>query len=434
MASRARQSTAQPMRQATAEPTQRRAGNELPPYEKPSFPLNPAAQRALEQLRRAHDLKNLKHGFPEAQAALSTTAGDINDRLYQKELAAKKRRTERERSGSEEAEAGDEIERSLEVFREKVERMTQRMDESMRKMIDGRHSTQSINDSLAAISSDARTNAATQASTLQARTQQYEDFQPTDPTAGTQDQPTPIESFKSKMEDAKTRYQSYTLNERYANDNDYRNFRRVVNDAKHPDGDVQLAHHSEWFEEAGTAAPGMTGRGRADDEDEDEDDDIAISRTTISTKCPLTLQEFVSPLSSTKCPHSFEAEAISNMISRSPTREVRCPVSGCSQMLKQADLHSDAVLIRRIRRLQRAKELEQEEADEGEDGGDGDGPTVIDDDADDVDDIIEGRSTQVKGEPRTQRGASRAQSTARESRGTPMELDGGGDDDETDDE
>ncbi len=47
-------------------------------------------------------------------------------------------------------------------------------------------------------------------------------------------------------------------------------------------------------------------------------------------------------------------------------------------------------------------------------GGDGNGATVIDDDdADDVDDIIEGRSTQVKGEPRTQRGASRP-STARE--------------------
>jgi hypothetical protein len=421
------------MRLATAEPAQRRAGNELPPYEKPSFPLNPAAQRALEQLRRAHDLRNLENGLSEAQGALANTAGEINERLYQKELAAKKRRIDREQSSSADAEGEDKIERSLQQFRDKVERMTQRMDESMRKMIDGRHSTHSIQGSLGATSRDARTNAATQASTQQARTQQYEDFQPTDPAAGTQDQPTPIDSFRSKMEDAKTRYQSFSLNARYANDNDYRGFRRVVHDAKHPDGDVELAHHSEWFEEGGTAAPGMTGCGRANDED--EDDDIAISRATISTKCPLTLQEYVSPLSSTKCPHSFEAEAILTMIRRSATREggnqvVQCPVSGCSQMIGEADLHTDAVLIQKIKRLRRARELEQEEADEDEDGEGGGGPTVIDDDADDVDDIIEGRSTQVKGEPCTQRGPSRPQSTAHESRTTPMDID----DDETDDE
>ena len=428
------------VRQSTAQPAaQRRAGNELPPYEKPSFPLNPAAQRALEQLRRAHDLKNLNNGFSEAQSALANTAGEINERLYQKELAAKKRRTAREQSTSADAEDEDEMESSLQQFQDKVERMTQRMDESMRKMIDGRHSTQSIQESLSAIAGDARINAATQATqaTQQVRTQQYEDFQPTDPAAGTQDQPTPIDSFRSKIEDAKTRYQSFSLNARYADDNDYRGFRRVVHDAKHPDGDVDLAHHSEWFEEGGTAAPGMTGRMRTNDED--EDDDIAISRATISTKCPLTLQEYSSPLSSTKCPHSFEAEAILAMIRRSAIREggnlvVQCPVSGCSHMIGEADLHTDAVLIQKIKRLRRARELEQEEADEDDDGEGGERPTVIDDDADDVDDIIEGRSTQVKGEPRTQRGASRPQSTTHGSRTTPVDVDGGGDDDETDDE
>ncbi len=288
MASRPRQSTAQSARQATAEP-QRRAGNEPLPYEKPSFPLNPAAQRALEQLRRAHNLRSLENGFLEAQAAIAITAGEINDRLYQKELAAKKRKADQQQASSADAEDGDEIDRSIEEFRDKVERMTQRMDESMRKMIDGRHSTQSIQESLAAASRDARTNAATQASTQQARTQQYEDFQPTDPAAGTQDQPTSIDAFRSKMEDAKTKYQTFSLNARYADNNEYRDFRRVVHDARHPDGDAQLPHHSEWFEESGTAAPGMTARGRVGENDEEDDDDIAIYRATISTKCPLTL-------------------------------------------------------------------------------------------------------------------------------------------------
>ena len=56
------------------------------------------------------------------------------------------------------------------------------------------------------------------------------------------------EAFKSKIEDAKTRYQSHSLTARYADNNDYRDFRRVVHDAKHPEGDVQLPHHGEWVQ------------------------------------------------------------------------------------------------------------------------------------------------------------------------------------------
>jgi hypothetical protein len=425
------------VRQSFTESTQRRAGNAPPPYEKPSFPLNPAALRAIEQLTRTHKLNKLDSDLLEAQAALSTTAGDINDRLYQKELAAKKRKTQNEQSSSADPEAEDEIERNLEEFRSKVEKMTQRMDESMRKMIDAQHSVQAIKESIGATSTDA----ATQASTQQARTQQYEDFQPTDPAAGTQDLPTPIEAFRSKTEDAKTRYQANSLTARYAENNNYRDFRRVVHDARHPEGDVQLPHHSEWFEEGRAPAPGMTGGARRNEDAEDSDDDIAVQRTVISTTCPLTLAEFKDPLTSKKCPHSFEAQAILSLIRRSGTREGgrgsvqvhQCPVGGCSKMLSTEDLHKDAVLIRQIKRLQRARELEQEEEDDEDGRSGGDRPTVIDDDAEDVDDIIEGRSTQVKRKPRTQRGVSKPTSTVRGSRATPMNVESG-DEDETDDD
>ena len=425
------------VRQSFTESSQRRAGNEPPPYEKPSFPLNPAAQRAIEQLTRTHKLNKLDSDLLEAQAALSTTAGEINDRLYKKELAAKKRKAPNEQASSADPEAEDDIERNLEEFRGKVESMTQRMDESMRKMIDAQHSVQAIKESIGATS----TTAATQASTQAARTQQYEDFQPTDPAAGTQELPMPIEAFRSKTEDAKTRYQANSLTMRYAENNNYRDFRRVVHDARHPEGDVQLRHHSEWFEEGRAPAPGMTGGVRRN-EDEDEDPDIAVSRAVISTTCPLTLAEFKNPLTSKKCPHSFEAEAILALIRRSGTREGgrggvqvhQCPVGGCSQMLSVDDLHKDVVLVRQIERLQCAKELEQEEEDD-EDGRTGDGPTVIDDDAEDVDEIIEGRSTQVKREPRTQKGASKPpSSTARGSRATPMTVDSGGEEETEDDD
>ncbi|KAK3691773.1 hypothetical protein LTR37_018431 [Vermiconidia calcicola] len=422
-------------RQSTVGPAQRQSGTQLPPYEPPTFSLNPAAQRALAQLAQAHNLRNLDSSLSEAQDYLSVAAAEINDRLLEKEKATKKRKAQAEQLGSEDVGNTGDLEQSVNELRDKVERMTQRMDESMRKMIDGQHSVQSIKESVAATANDARANASTQASTQNVPTQrrrrreteggeddddndddddEYQDFTPTDPRGGTQAQPTPIHTFQSKIEDAKTRYQSHSLTARYADNNHYRDFRRVVHDAKHPDGDVPLAHHTEWFEEAQAPANGVTTRANANGEDEDSDDDLEVSKAKISTKCPLTLTEFKEPLTSKKCPHSFEAEAIMSMIRGSAHREggggrhgeqvVQCPVSGCSQMLRKNDLQSDAVLIRQIKRLQRSKQLDAEDADEDEEGGagGGDGPTVIedgDDDAADVDDIVEGRAvlaTQMK--------------------------------------
>lgn len=455
MATRVRQSTAGPS-------SQRQTGTQLPPYEAPSFPLNPAAQRALAQLHHTHSLKKLEDSLVEAQGALSVAAGDINDRLTAKEDATKKRRAQIEQQSSQDAATGDDIEESLNELRGKVERMTQRMDESMRKIIDGQHSVQSIKESLAATANDARANASTQASIQQVRSQrrtrqtdeddeddtEYQDFTPTDPRGGTQAQRAPIEAFRSKIEDAKTRYQSHSLTARYAENNDYRDFRRVVHDAQHPQQDVALPHHSEWFREGQAPAPGVTTRSRtnADDED-DNDDDIAISRATISTKCPLTLQEFKDPLSSKKCPHSFENEAIVSMINSSASREpgrpngqrmVQCPVTGCSQNLSRDDLYTDAVLIRQIKRIQRAKQIEEEEAEENDAPGNGrlslNGATVIDDEDDDgadVDDIIDEPRTQMKAEPRASAGAAQPPSTAPRSTANVVELGSSDDEDET---
>ena len=451
------------VRQSIVAPTQPRAGNQLPPYEAPQFSLNPTAQRKLAQLTHTHSLKALDDHLGEAQGALSVTAGEINDRLQEKQRVMEKRK---EQEGDNDV--GTEIEQSLAELRDKVERMTQRMDESMRKLIDGQHSVQFTKDSIAATANDARVNASTQASTQNVRSQRqrrqrvgsgddedddadesYQDFDPTDPAGATQGHPAPVETFRSKMEDAKTRYQSHSLTARYAENNDYRNFRRVVHDAQHHNEDVPLAHHSEWFCEGEAPAPGVTTRARAIVDDED-DDDIAVSRASISTKCPLTLQEFKMPLTSTKCPHSFESEAILSMIGSSANREgprgeriVQCPVPGCSQRLTDNDLQTDAVLIRKIKRIQRAKELEEEEAEDDE-GNQGRGTqrdaTLIDDDEDgaDVDDIVEGRvevKTQTKAEPRgTQSVVPPSSNVPPRSSAAVVELGSSTDDDEADEE
>lgn len=396
------------------------ASNQLPDYQPPAFSLNPQAQRALAVLVNQNgNLNKLDTRLSDAQAAISNAAGEINDRMSERKESQDKRnkRKRHHDGGSQENEEpeSDDVQQDLTELQGKVDRMTDRMEESMRKMIDGRHAVKDIKESIAATAEDVRANASTQASTQMLRSQRrprngsddeedeaYQDFAPTDPTAGTQVQSAPIDAFRKRLDDAKTRYQSYSLAERYAKDNDYINFKNVVHDAQNHETGVPVPHARTWFAEEGEVpAPGVTTRAH----DDDSDDDIAISRATISTKCPLTLQEFKNPLTSKKCNHSFEDHAILSMIRNSPTRgSVQCPCLGCQQTLTKDDLHTDLVLLRKIKRIQRAKELEEEDADDD----DGDGrtqrnATLIDDDGDDVDgadvDKVIQR-TQMKPEPK----------------------------------
>jgi mRNA (guanine-N7-)-methyltransferase len=118
------------------------------------------------------------------------------------------------------------------------------------------------------------------------------------------------------------------------------------------------------------------------------DDDIAIERESISLKCPLTLVMFVDPVSSTKCVHSFERQAIEDMINQSSmtvpagqndyqgggrgararrVRAIACPV--CSVKLTLNDLKRDPVIMTRVRRARAAKQRDAEEADFERDDG-----------------------------------------------------------------
>lgn len=134
-------------------------------------------------------------------------------------------------------------------------------------------------------------------------------------------------------------------------------------------------------------------------------------------KCPLTLQLFQDPVTSTKCPHSFEREAILGMISRSTfyipapagrgprrTRALKCPV--CSIPLTNDDLRYDPVLLRKVRR---AEELSARQADDDLEGSQSQrdrlGPLTLASDAvdgDDMDvdvDMDEDVDVRVKSEP-----------------------------------
>lgn len=412
MTTRARQSTGQPTpaRQATSDARRSTAGfsnTEPPDYESPEFSLNPAAQRALAALTRTHDVSRLDRRLDEARDQLMEAAVDINDIIYERNQSLQRTREKRRQEDADDGEDGslDELEQSVEQMRTKVKGMTERMEQRVRKVIDGKRDVQHMKDAVAATAEDARHNASTQASTLNTRSQrtrrrrndegddeeeegsadeELPDFNPTDPAAGTAPVNAPLDVFSKQLDDMKTRYQSFNHTARYAEDNDYINFKRAVHDAQYRDDEVPLPDRTEWFNDDGTvAALGVTGgRNTQAGAEDDSDDDIAVSRATISTKCSLSLMEFTDPITSKKCPHSFEKEYIFEFIDKSNSRlppnngrpgerAVQCPVPGCEQMLSRSELQVDPVLVRKIKRLQKAKEMvrEDEEDEQGAPNG-----------------------------------------------------------------
>ncbi|KAK2879293.1 hypothetical protein FQN49_001014 [Arthroderma sp. PD_2] len=237
------------------------------------------------------------------------------------------------------------------------------------------------------------------------------------------------------LAEKKRAWEALSLAQRYGTNNSYKQFYRVIHESKYSGAEVPpLPNPSTWFQsldsprETGShtrkrkkkrTRPAHGADGTVEDEDaneddqetsspddneddegEEEDDDgegedgeaptqeatqdppsddeIAIKSEKFSITCPLTLQPFNDPVSSTKCPHSFERAAIQNMISRSRQntaagngrgrnmRCVECPV--CSVLITLLDLKSDPVLVRRVKRARRKAALEEEEEGDDDDG------------------------------------------------------------------
>lgn len=179
------------------------------------------------------------------------------------------------------------------------------------------------------------------------------------------------------------------VHRRYAQNNTYVGFYRIVHNSKHPGDEIPpVPHPSTWFShlESPTAAEGgaspVHGRIRDDGQSpDDEDEEVAIERERISLKCPLTFSTFEDPVKSTKCVHSFERQAIEDLIRNSTmtiaagdqdfqgggrgararrVRAVQCPV--CSVTLTLNNLKRDPVLLRRVLRAKAAEQREEEEA------------------------------------------------------------------------
>ncbi|KAL5001875.1 zinc-finger of the MIZ type in Nse subunit-domain-containing protein [Aspergillus recurvatus] len=407
---------------ATAAATPSRSGTPpLPRYEPPIAPLTDTGRQALLSLLRSQNLRQLKTHIEHVETKLTDAVGEVNERLTDAKIRAKKRaEREREREMDRKAsrsmtEAGDgdgcgnmdgeEAEEAarLRELEESVEAVTGRLDENMRRAIDSAVRVDGLGEVLEKLQGEAEASANANSQRQRQRRRRRAEVEDEDEEEGDLYEATPEpevdreelslrERLERAMAEDQAKWNEMTLTERYSKHNDYVGFYRIIHEAKNPGEDMApLPHASTWFAHledpnASTRSSSDAARSRntrqrpRNTSSASDSDDLAIERERVSLRCPLTLLPFRDPVTSTKCPHSFEREAITSMIDQSAMtvpaaasksgrggrriRAVQCPV--CSEVLTNNDLREDPVLLRRVRRVEARQRREQEEDEEAE--------------------------------------------------------------------
>lgn len=336
---------------AAGTPSQHASAVELPPYKKPSHPLDQEATRQLRELQ-GRNLVDVKRHNNQAKDKIRIAAEGVNDMLreHSQYMARRKKKWNAGKSLDDK----EEEERSMAKLQDQVNDATTKLELSMRSIIDADMATQRIDETLDWLRQNAprqledeyntqMTQRATQRqSQMESQPRQNGDGDDNASAAEELDVqtpgPTPLdgsrvsltgisELFTTRQQQQKDIYTSTSLTARYARNNDYRDFKRIVHDAKHGEEGPALAHEDHWFSEEGSPAHGVTNTQR----DFEDDDDIVMSKATFSTKCPLTLRQLNDPITSTKCPHSYEKATMLEYI-RVNRAGVTCPVTGCDQV------------------------------------------------------------------------------------------------------
>ncbi|KAG8629491.1 hypothetical protein KVT40_003356 [Elsinoe batatas] len=425
--------------------TQTQGSAELPEYEPAAYPLTSKGKIELNGLLSRHPLHNLEGHITQAIDILTENVGAVNDNYhtnltYLTQRKARLAKLESKDASAEtieaEREAIEALEEKVNAQKEEVDKMTAEMEKHVRKMIDTQAHLSQTRETLSELARSS--NNATQSSHHHSNSDDEDPstFDPTDPsnTHSTPSATSYINTFRTALSTKRDRYASHSLKARYSNNNAYREFYRLRHDAQHPDGTTPVPHQDTWFPDPTRAQPGDTAglqRGGADD---DDDDDLAIVQENIPTRCPVTMREFIDPVTAQKCHHSFERSAILELIDASSLRvmpapgsqaggtnnptmgggtgaevidinddpaqsqanrgaagagrgrgraplgekAVRCPLPGCEQILRQEDLYTDKHLVWKIKKrqeMERRAALEEDEEDE--DGGRGGGREAV---------------------------------------------------------
>ncbi|PLB41233.1 SUMO ligase MMS21 [Aspergillus candidus] len=423
-------------RRQQQEETETEAETEQFTYEPPLTTLTSTGHRALLQLLKSQPLRHLKTHLQHAEEKLTDAAGEVNERLtdahvrYQRLKDRRGSSTRDEVGDGEDAAAAaaataaavegggnedeDREKARITKLEDDVRDVTGRLEAQMRETIDaealvdglgvvlGRFEDEAERESVAApVSASTRGSRRTRRAVAEGQEEEEEEDEEEEEEEQEEQRdfvPT-SQKLADELEGDHTKWDELSLTERYSTNNAYVGFYRIIHEAKHPGNDIPpLPSSSTWFthlespsqshpqshQQTSSQSQPIRPRPRSPSPaSPTTSDDIAISSEIISLKCPLTLLPFQNPVSSTKCPHSFEREAIESMLSQSQTtvavstpaqsassaaskgsrrgrraRAVKCPV--CEELLTWDDFRADAVLVRRVRRAEAARRREEE--------------------------------------------------------------------------
>nr|KAK5442996.1 hypothetical protein LTR18_005673 [Exophiala xenobiotica] len=391
-------------------------------------PLNDHAISSLKELAkdRSRTIKLAKY-LKDASEHLAQSVDQLNEAGYDRRVKYERQRKRRDGEDN----GDDAAEQEHEEFQEKVETLTNKMDMSIRAIVDDQVWLEDLPNAI-----KETVNKAGQSST---QTQQSSSFNPTPMRSGrrtvedededheeedennnnnnrilqTQSAPHPSDAphilLAAELQKQNKNWSSKTPTEKYAHHNFYTGFKRLLYDALHPgENQPPMPDPGLWFAaEEGREVISSQRRHRNRDGggSDSEGSDFEIASETTRIKCPITLLPFQEPVTSRKCNHSYEKEAILDMLRTSKDyvpldreqlveltqishrgerarREkemqvhmVKCPE--CRVPLTESDLEPNLPLKRRVQRLlahaqQRNRdETATSDVDEDEDDFDG---------------------------------------------------------------
>ncbi|KAG7009642.1 hypothetical protein G7Y79_00002g007570 [Physcia stellaris] len=376
----------------------------LPPYQPLSNPLNQDAIIALNSFTRTYPLTPLTKRQEVALSSLQNIAADINERYINRSITHQRSTAKRVQRGAEE----DQVQAAkIAKMGQDTKEITAKMEEAVRGVVDSKAHTESVETALREMSVNLResggrsapTQSTLGASQFRGQKRQRanaddddededEDDEEEDSELQSQQQEGPSTFLRTRLAASATSYDSLSLSDKYASNNDYIGFRKVLHDAQHAgeeDNAPPMPHASTWFPSSrNTTHDSHNATTTAADA---SDEDIQVASEKRSLRCPITLRPMREPISSTKCPHSFEKAAIHDMLSASsltvtapitvdngtqlsmgPKRQkaIKCPE--CAIVLTAANLKVDAALVRKIRRMQAKEAARRDEDSDGETG------------------------------------------------------------------
>jgi hypothetical protein len=299
----------------------------LPPYEPPAHPLDNPARTAISELHSSREARRYDGHLTKSVEFIKEAVYAVNDLLQTRRTDLAGAVEKRQAKGTEKSEAEVALEREVAHLEDEVATLTEQCEASMRQIIDYRAELEDEKTVLELVQAAAAQQKALVEKAPKPRRQKKErrtrgiadldededgDEEPEDeeiPDADADATEEPIQGVPAMLSAARQakadEYAALSMKQRYAQNNDYIEFKKTWYDAMYQDQEVNLPHPSTWFDAQGR--PNMRGAAAGGD---DDDEDLVIEREVRSFRCELSLGPITEPYTSRVCHHTFQKSAV----------------------------------------------------------------------------------------------------------------------------